>query len=198
MDKGVNGVAPLSSAEHLAQEYLIDQSYESNGERIDALINWETTKNFTTGFVTGLGGMLTLPVSVPTDFVASWLIQARMVAAIARICGYDLASDRVQTFVLACLVGDAIKDVGKAAGLDLSAGLTKSLVKKTSAEVAADLQQKIGARLLATAAKRSASSVAKGIPIIGGLVGGTFDATACHVAGRVAKKLFMPRRQPVK
>ena len=49
MDKAVNGTAPLSSAENLAQEYLIDQTYADDGERIDALINWETTKNFTAG-----------------------------------------------------------------------------------------------------------------------------------------------------
>lgn len=196
MDKAVNGAAPLSSAENLAQEYLIDQTYADDGERIDALINWETTKNFTAGFITGLGGVLTLPVSVPTDFVASWLIQARMAAAIARICGFDLKSDRVQTFILACLVGDAVKDVGKAAGLDLSDGLTKSLLKKTTSEVAEELQEKVGARLVAMAAKRTASSVAKGIPLIGGLVGGTFDATACHVAGRTAKRLFFSKRRP--
>ncbi|HSI62028.1 MAG TPA: hypothetical protein VLE43_02885, partial [Candidatus Saccharimonadia bacterium] len=53
MEKSVNGAGPLSSAENLAQEYLIDQSYADDGARIDALINWEMTKNFTAGFITG-------------------------------------------------------------------------------------------------------------------------------------------------
>lgn len=195
MDKAVNGTAPLSSAENLAQEYLIDQTYADDNDRIDALINWETTKNFTAGFITGLGGILTLPVSLPADFVASWLIQARMVAAIARICGFDLKSDRVQTFILACLVGDAVKDVGKAAGLDLSGGLTKSLLKKTTAEVAEELQEKVGAKLVSMTAQKGLASVAKGIPLIGGFVGGAFDAAACRVAGRTAKRLFVPRKR---
>jgi uncharacterized protein (DUF697 family) len=195
MDKSVNGAGPLSSAENLAQEYLIDHTYADDDDRIDALINWETTKNFTAGFITGLGGILTLPVSLPADFVASWLIQARMVAAIARISGYDLKSDRVQTFVLACLVGEAVKDVGKAAGIDLSGGLTKTLLRQTTAEVAEDLQQKIGARLMAMIARKGLAGIAKGIPILGGFVGGAFDAAACRVAGRTAKKLFFTKRR---
>ena len=191
----MNGLPPLSSAEHLAQEYLIDQSYDDDSERIDALINWETTKNFTAGFITGLGGVLTLPVSVPTDFLASWLIQARMVAAIARICGFDLKSDRVQTFILACLAGEAVKDAAKTAGVDLSNGVTKAMMKKVSSEAVAELQEQIGQKLVSSAARKGAAGVAKSIPLIGGLVGGTFDATSCHMAGRLAKVLFLPRKR---
>ena len=65
VDSAIDGVPPLSSASNLAQEYLIDRSYTDNDDRVASLINWETSKNFTTGFVTGLGGLLTLPVAVP-------------------------------------------------------------------------------------------------------------------------------------
>jgi hypothetical protein len=195
MDKSLNGTAPLSSAEDLAQEYLIDESYADDGERIDALVQWETTKNFTAGFITGLGGILTMPISVPADMVASWLIQARMSAAIARICGFDLKSDRVQTFILACLAGDAVKDVGKAAGLDLTQGITKTAMKKVSAEVVEELHKQVGKQLMAATAKKGAASLARGVPLLGGVVGGVFDATACNVVGRTAKALFYPRRK---
>ena len=195
MDKAVNGAPPLSSAESLAQEYLIDATYTDDADRIEALINWETTKNFTAGFITGLGGILTLPVSLPADFVASWLIQARMVAAIARICGFDLKSDRVQTFILACLVGETVKDTAKAVGLDLGGGLTKTVLRKTTTEVAQELQGEIGAKLAAMAAKKGLAGLAKSIPIVGGLVGGAFDAAACRIAGRTAKTLFLPRKK---
>src|ERR1700720_516623 len=94
-DKAIDGVRPLSSARDLADEYLLDEGYRSNSKRVDALINWETTKNFTSGFVTGLGGVLVLPFSLPAAFAASWLIQARMAAAIARIYGHNIHSDRV-------------------------------------------------------------------------------------------------------
>ena len=64
LSKGLAGVPPLSSSEDLAVEYLIDRGYENNDERVDSLINWQTTKNFTTGFIAGLGGVITLPVSI--------------------------------------------------------------------------------------------------------------------------------------
>src|SRR5271169_4874621 len=80
--KGIEGVSPLSSADDLALEYKIDQGYENDDERVDSLINWETSKNFTVGFITGLGGLITLPITIPATFGASWIVQARMSAAI--------------------------------------------------------------------------------------------------------------------
>ncbi len=64
-DHAIDGVPSLSSAQDLATEYVRDQRYRNDRQRIDALIKWETTKNFTSGFVTGLGGLLTLPVALP-------------------------------------------------------------------------------------------------------------------------------------
>ena len=76
--KGLGGFGPLSSAQDLADEYLIDQDYEDDDQRVAALIKWETRKNFTTGFITGVGGYISLPLGIPSELVASWLIQARM------------------------------------------------------------------------------------------------------------------------
>ena len=53
-DRAINGIPPLCSAENLALVIKIDASYPDDEERIEALINWETYKNFTTGFITGL------------------------------------------------------------------------------------------------------------------------------------------------
>jgi hypothetical protein len=87
LDRVLGGVGPLSSAENLAQESLIDQGYVENDERVDAPINWETAKSFTTGFLTGLGGVITLTAAVPSALRASWLIQARLVGTIALSTG---------------------------------------------------------------------------------------------------------------
>jgi hypothetical protein len=185
-DKAIAGVPPLSSAENLAQEYLIDASFPGHEERIDSLINWETTKNFTTGFITGLGGILTLPIAVPAALAASWVVQARM----SRIAGYDLNSDRVRTFVVACLVGDAMKDVVKNVGIKAGTGLTKSLLNKVPGKVLIEINKKVGFRLITKAGEKGAINLMKGVPIVGGVVGGIFDATACRIVGRNAKRLF--------
>lgn len=65
LDKGIAGTPPLSSAENLAQEYLLDHGYRDNDHRVSSLVRWETAKNFTSGFLTGLGGIMTMPVTLP-------------------------------------------------------------------------------------------------------------------------------------
>jgi hypothetical protein len=192
-EKAINGIPPLSSAENLAQEYLIDQGYPDDEERIESLINWETTKNFTTGFITGLGGVITLPVSLPAAFGASWVIQARMAAAIARIAGFDIHSDRVKTFIVACLVGDAMKDIAKTAGIEIGKGLSKTLINKVPGKVLIEINKKVGFRLLTKSGTKGAVNWMKGVPFIGGFVGGVFDASACRIVGKNGKRLFYRR-----
>jgi hypothetical protein len=189
-EQAIAGVPPLSSAENVAQEYLIDASYPDDEERIESLINWETTKNFTSGFVTGLGGVITMPVTLPAAFGASWLVQARMAAAIARIAGFDIGSDRVKTFVIACLVGDALKDIMKASGLQISQGLTKEAIKKIPGKTLIEINKKVGFRLLTKAGEKGAINLGKAVPLVGGVVGGSFDALACRIVGKQAKKVF--------
>lgn len=189
-EKAIQGKPPLSSAEDLAQEYLIDRSYPDNEARIDSLINWETTKNFTTGFITGLGGILTLPVALPVGFGASWIVQARMAAAIAKIAGYDLESDRVRTFIVACLIGDALKDITKGAGIQIGKGLTKTAISKIQGKALIEINKKVGFRLITKAGQKGTMNLIRGVPFVGGAVGGSFDAGACRIVGRYAKKLF--------
>jgi hypothetical protein len=190
-DKAIDGVPPLSSADDLAQEYLIDASYRSHHKRVDSLISWETSKNFTSGFITGLGGVITLPVSLPVGFGASWVVQARMAAAIAHIYGHNIHSDRIRTFIMLSLVGDSIKDIIKGAGIAIGRGVTKSLIERIPGKVLIELNKRIGFRLITKAGEKGAINLMKGVPFIGGLVGGTFDAAACRIVGRNAKKLFM-------
>lgn len=189
-DKAVEGLPPLCSAENLALEYLIDQSYPDDEERIESLINWETTKNFTSGFITGLGGILTIPVSVPASLGASWVIQARMAAAIAKIAGHDIKSDRVKTFVLLTLLGDACKDVLKDVGLKVGQGLAKAALKNVPGRMLIEINKRVGFRLLTKAGEKGAINLVKMIPIAGGFIGGAFDAGSCRIVGKQAKNIF--------
>ena len=188
--KGIEGVPPLSSAANLALEYAIDQGYEDNDERVDSLINWETSKNFTSGFIAGLGGVITMPISVPSAFGASWVIQARMAGAIAQIYGHSLSEDRVRTLVLLSLLGDAGKEVIKSAGIKLGRKVTESAINKLSGKALIEINKKIGFRLITKAGQTGVVNLTKFVPLVGGVVGGTFDALACRAVGRTAKNLF--------
>ena len=192
LDRAINGIAPLCSAENLALEYQIDESYPDNEERIESLINWETTKNFTTGFITGLGGLITLPLSIPSALGASWIIQARMAAAVAILAGHDIKSDRVRTFIVICLLGDACKEILKGTGIKIGESLAKSAIQKVPGKVLIEINKKAGFRMITKAGEKGAVNLMKMVPLAGGVVGGVFDAGTCRIVGKQAKKIFYP------
>ena len=197
MNIGIEGRGPFLSARELAQEYLNDSSYYTDGERVDALIRWETSKNFGSGFLTGLGGLITLPASVPAALGASWIVQARMSAAIAVIHGHDVREERVRTFVLLTLLGDAGKEVIRKAGIKIGQRATLALVKKMPGRILVEINKKIGFRLLTKAGERGIVNLTKMIPLVGGVVGGTVDAIACQTVGSVAKRSFRPSTRSI-
>jgi uncharacterized protein (DUF697 family) len=192
LDKGLGGFPPLSSAAALADEYLIDQGFKDDDQRVAALIKWETRKNFTTGFITGLGGFVSLPMGVPSALVASWLIQARMAGAIARIYGHDLADPRVRTMILLSLAGDVAKQAMADFGLNLGNKLRQTIAKQVPGRALVEINKRIGLKLIAQTTQRGLAQFPKAVPVLGGVVGGAFDAVVCRLVGRTARKLFAP------
>lgn len=192
LEKGLGGFPPLSSAASLADEYLIDGSHADDDQRVAALIKWETRKNFTTGFITGLGGFVSLPIGVPSALAASWLIQARMAGAIARIYGHDLDEPRVRTMILLSLAGDVAKDAMSDLGLNLGNKLPQMVTKQLPGRALVEINKRIGMRLLMQTTQRGLAQFPKAVPVLGGVVGGAFDAVVCRMVGKTAKKLFAP------
>ena len=189
-ETAISGFATYSSAEELAQTYIRDTRFRSNDERVDSLIKWETTKNFSTGFVTGLGGFATLPITIPASLGASWLLQARMAAAIAKIYGYDLNDDRVKTLILCSIIGQDMKEVCKQAGIQVAKKMTHAALRNLPREVIIKINQIVGFRLLTKAGEKGVVNLVKLIPLVGGVVGGTVDAVSCRITAKFAKKLF--------
>lgn len=191
-DYSIDGIGPLTPATKLAQEYLIDISFDDLDKRVDALIRWESSKNFGSGLVTGLGGFLTLPVTVPSALGASWIIQARMCGAIAALYGHKVKNDRVRTLVLLSLLGDAAKEALKEVGVKAGQKLSLSLIQKVPGKALIEINKKIGFRLLTKAGQKGIVNLSKMVPIVGGIMGGTFDATSCVAVGKIAKESFRP------
>lgn len=192
-ERAVRGVPPLSSAEDLAAEYISQNDYASADERVDALIKWESGKNFAAGFVTGLGGIATMPFAIPAAIGASWIIQARMAAAIARIYGHDLHDDKVITFILLTLLGGEAVEVLREVGVKVGNRLTLELIKKIPGRLLISINKKIGFRLLTKAGQTGVINLTKLVPIAGGVVGGAVDLFACQAVGRIAKTVFRPQ-----
>jgi uncharacterized protein (DUF697 family) len=191
-DKAISGVPPLSSAEELATEYVLDEAYTNADDRVDSLINWECSKNFAAGFITGLGGVMAMPVAIPAALGASWILQARMAAAIARIYGHSLDEDKVRTFVLLTLLGGEAMEILRQVGVKVGNRITLELIKKIPGRTLIAINKKVGFRLLTKAGQKGMINLAKLVPVAGGVVGGTVDLLACQAVGRIAKKVFRP------
>jgi hypothetical protein len=189
LDKAIEGVPPLHGPEELAAEYGGDPGYASVQERVKALVRWEATKNFASGFVTGLGGLLTFPVAIPAALGASWVLQARLAAATAVLHGHSLKEDRVRTLVLLAILGDSAKDLAKGVGLG-GEPLSLDSVRGIPGRVLLELNKRVGIRLLAKAGQRGAASVARAVPLVGGLIGGAVDAAMCMAVGEAAERIF--------
>jgi hypothetical protein len=191
---GIDGHGPLESAEELAATYLEDSRYRNHDDRIKSLIRWETSKNFGSGFVTGLGGLITMPVTVPAALGASWMIQARLVGAIAVINGYDVNDDRVRTMIAVSLVGDAGKEAVKRAGIDLSQRAGRAALAKLPGRALIEINKAVGFRLVTKAGSTGVVNITRGIPLLGGIVGGGVDAAMCRAVATAAERNF-PRER---
>lgn len=192
VDLGVEGGAPgMKSSKELADDYLSDHRYSSNDARIDSLIRWQIAYCGSTGFTTGLGGLITLPVSLPAGLAAAYIVQARMVGSIAHIRGYDLEDERVRTLVLAALAGDAVvTQTVKAFGSQFAVKTGTAMANKIPGKIFIEINKKIGYRLITKSGSKGLINVTKIVPVLGGVVGGSVDAMATRTVGGVAKRAF--------
>ncbi|MCX7970464.1 MAG: EcsC family protein, partial [Negativicutes bacterium] len=79
----VGGLPGMNNACRLAEEYLSRPGPLS--DNVDALIRNTALKCGGVGFVTSLGGLMTLPVALPASLAGTMVLQMRMVLAIAHI-----------------------------------------------------------------------------------------------------------------
>lgn len=187
-ETAINGLPGMESAEDLAKEYL--RKSDSVEEAIDKFIGWQCAKCGTSGFVTGLGGLLTLPVAIPANIASVLLIQIRMVAAIAYMRGYNIRDDEVKALVYIALTGQSAADLLKRIGINMGSKMTNQLIKKVPFQVIKQINQRVGFRLITKSGQTGVINLTKWIPLVGGIIGGTVDALGTVTIGKIAKEIF--------
>lgn len=189
--KGIlNGIPGVSEPiEELADSYV--SKYGRTEKAIDKMISNQKLKVTTTGFVAGLPGLLALPVTLPADLASSLYIEMRMIAAIAAIRGYNLRSDQVKTCVYVTMVGHSINEILKQVGTKIATQIVvKKLLPKLTRELIVKINRAVGFRLLTKAGSKGVINVSKCLPIIGGIIGGTFNYAEITIVAKCAKKMF--------
>ena len=189
-DKALDGSIPgTDSSYELAENYLKGEA--DIVDKVNSLIRWQNTKSATTGFVSGLGGIITMPVAIPASIATVIYVQIRMVAAIAIMGEYDVKDDRVKTLVFSCLVGNAAKDILKGTGVVIGSKMTTQLIKGISKETIFAINKRVGFRLLTKFGEKGAINLGKMISLVGGLIGATFDGISTNIIGNIARKTFI-------
>ncbi len=164
---------------------------QASEEHIETLIRWTAAQAGLVGFTTNLGGVMTLPFSLPANVAGVSALQLNMITEIARARGYDLQSEQVKVLSIACLAGGAALDILKNAGINVSARLTQQALTGIAAAALGRINQAVGTRLTARAGGMGVLNVSKFVPFVGGLVGGTVDGFATAGIAMVAKRVFV-------
>ncbi|MGN1061483.1 MAG: EcsC family protein [Candidatus Coproplasma sp.] len=188
--KSLNGIPNVSeSVIELANDYL--KKHKTKEAACKAMIKNQIMKCTTSGFLTGFGGFITLPVTLPANVTSVLYVQMRMIACIAYMAGMELNSDSTQTFVYACLAGVAVNEIVKQAGIKFGLKFTTSLVKKIPGKVLTKINQKVGFRFLTKFGTKGIINIGKCIPVVGAVVGGSFDLVETKVIADRAYRWFM-------
>ncbi|UNU72867.1 EcsC family protein [Moraxella nasovis] len=189
-DKAVNGVASMGSAKELGDDYLKQSG--SLEDRINALIRWQNTKAGGAGFLSGMGGMITLPVALPMNIVSTLYVQIRMVAAIAHMAGFDIHHDKVKTLVFICLLGQGVTEFIKDTSVTLATKTAQNYIAKNiTTESLKQINKAVGFRLVTKAGEKGVINLTKMVPIIGGVVSGGLDVFTTNLVGNTARDTFL-------
>lgn len=189
-EKAIQGIPKVSPPiSQLAENYMTKSPILESAAQ--SFINYQIAKCTTSGFLTGLGGIVTLPVAIPANVGSVLYVQMRMIACLAYMGGYDTNSDQVQTLVYACLAGISVDQIVKQAGIKVGMKMANAMIKKIPGSVLTKINQKVGFRLLTKFGTKGVINLGKTIPIVGGVIGGGFDFVETKIIADRAYKMFI-------
>lgn len=179
----------IDSIEELAGNYVNGSGDLQKEAR--SLVRWQVTKAGTSGFLSGLGGALTLPVTLPANITHVLFVQVRMIAAIAYMAGLNPRDDKVRTMVYVCLTGKSAADILKGVGIKASQQLATTAIKRIPVAVIHKINRAVGFRLVTKFGTKGTINLGRMIPLAGGVIGGSFDSTTTYACGKTATKIFV-------
>lgn len=193
LERAIDGIGPLPGAASSADSALRKAGGDTD-VAIEELISSHVKLAGAQGFVTNIGGLITMAVSAPANLAAVALLQCHLAAEIVHIRGYDLKHPAVRDAVLVCLLdADARKALARDANTDMS--VTAVLQGRQDDESRQLIGRAVaGSLLTGIGGKRIAAFVARRIPVLGGAVGAAGDAWATRRIGRETAKLPRPSR----
>jgi hypothetical protein len=173
MDVGIDGRGRFESAQKIADVAMAEHGDPERA--VDAMVRSHLVLAGAGGFVTSLGGFVTMPVALPANVFGFYLVATRMVAGIAAARGYDVRQPEVRSAVLLALVGADADDLLKKAGYATSGRLANLAAQRLPGPVLMAVNKGVGFRLLTQLGRKSMTRLGKAVPLFGGVVGAGVD-----------------------
>lgn len=188
-EKCLNGIPKISpNVEELANDYL--KKHKTTEVACKAMLKNQIAKCTTSGFITGFGGFITMPITIPANISSVIYVQMRMIACVAYMADYELNSDQTQTFVYACLAGVAVNGLLKQAGIKLGVKFANGAIKKIPGKVLTKINQKVGFRFVTKFGTKGIVNLGKLLPGVGAIIGGSMDLVETKIIADRAYKWF--------
>lgn len=189
-EKAKVGIPKVSvPIEKMANDYL--SKANSKEEAIKTMLKYQIAKCTTSGIVTGFGGLLAMPVTIPANISSVLYVQMRMIACTAYMAGYDLSSDQTQTFVYACLAGVSLNQVAKKFSVKFGEKAATAAIKKIPGKALTAINQKIGFRFATKFGSKGLINLGKMVPLVGAGINGAFDFAETKIIADRAYKNFV-------
>ncbi|MDR2595308.1 MAG: EcsC family protein [Fibromonadaceae bacterium] len=186
-EKASDGLLNMESASEMAELYM--NKYPGNKlAAANALIRAQNVKSAASGFITGLGGLATMPIAIPMNLASVLYIQVRMVMAVAIIGGHNVKEDKVKAFVFACLAGNKARELLKEAGVQIARNF---VLQSLSADAILRINRMVGFNLITKLGGSGVIRISKAMPILGGAIGATIDGIWTNQTGNIAVKWFV-------
>ncbi|QXT63116.1 EcsC family protein [Tessaracoccus palaemonis] len=193
LDLAIEGRGKLPGAKQSAKQLLLAKNDAEDA--IARMVTSHVAMASGQGFATNWGGFLVSIVTIPANVTAAAFIQARLVAGIAHLRGYELSDPRVRTAILMVMLGPS----GNANLVAKGVLPSSPLVVATAPVFDARLDRQVAKALLDRSmnqltGKRFGVWLGKRIPMVGGGVGAVVDGWSTASIAKHAQAEFPSRR----
>lgn len=194
MDVAIYGSGKLPSAKTSAVFAL--SKFKNREKAINFLISSMISVSGAQGFLTNLGGVASLAISLPANIAAMAMAQAHLVATIAHLRGYDITDSRVRNAISMCLMGEEEIENHIAASRIPSTPFAVATAPMADPKLHETIDKLVTNSLLGAASgKHALVLLAKKVPMVGGGIGAVQDSWRSWEIAKYAKKQFPARNQ---
>ena len=186
--KVLDGLPALGTPQELAAS--IREAGGTPEEQVERLVRRHIALSSATGFVTGLGGWLTLPVTLPTNLVGVATLQLHMAASVAALAGHDPTLPANQERVVSCLVGVGPADPARDAEQEAIDRTALKVAEKGLNFVISNVGQLISWGTQKVVTGQIKRRLIRGVPVLGGVIGAMSDGYVTTQVAHSARDTF--------